>query len=457
VTRKVSDTILDTIGHTPLLRINRLTRGVVAAQVFAKLETFNPGNSIKDRMAVKMIEDAERSGRLKPGGVIVEGTSGNTGMGLAIAAIVKGYRCIFTTTDKQSKEKIDALRAFGADVIVCPTDVDPEDPRSYYSVSSRLERETPNAWKADQYNNLSNTAAHYEETGPEIWDQTEGRVTHLVSGVGTGGTISGVGRFLKERNPAIKVWGIDTYGSVFKKYKDTGIFDKNEIYPYVTEGIGEDFLPKNVDFSVIDHFEKVTDKDAAIMTRRIAREEGIFAGNSAGAAMAGLIQLARHFTADDTVVVIFHDHGSRYLGKMFNDEWMLAKGYLEKTGLTARDLVSRNRRPHLVTVDRSETVSRAVQIMTEHDYSQVPVTDDGRLVGSVNESCLYVALVQDPAAKSQPVASIMRPAFPFVDISTGIDALTTMITPDSPAVLVRDFKSDETFIITRSDIIRAIA
>ena len=339
VTRKISDTILDTIGHTPLVRINRLTRGVVAAQVFAKLETFNPGNSIKDRMAVKMIEDAERSGRLKPGGVIVEGTSGNTGMGLAIAAIVKGYRCIFTTTDKQSKEKIDALRAFGAEVIVCPTDVDPEDPRSYYSVSSRLERETPNAWKADQYNNLSNTAAHYEETGPEIWDQTEGRVTHLVSGVGTGGTISGVGRFLKERNPAIKVWGIDTYGSVFKKYKDTGIFDKNEIYPYVTEGIGEDFLPKNVDFSVIDHFEKVTDKDAAIMTRRIAREEGIFAGNSAGAAMAGLIQLARHFTADDTVVVIFHDHGSRYLGKMFNDEWMLAKGYLEKTGLTARDLV----------------------------------------------------------------------------------------------------------------------
>src|SRR5689334_8311848 len=273
--KKISDTILDTIGNTPLVRINRLTRGIVAAEVLAKIETFNPGNSIKDRMAVKMIEDAERDGRLKHGGTIIEGTSGNTGMGLAIAAVVKGYKCIFTTTDKQSKEKVDALKAFGAEVIVCPTDVDPEDPRSYYSVSSRLEREIPNAWKANQYDNLSNTAAHYGQTAPEIWEQTDGTVTHLVVGVGTGGTVSGIGRYLKERNPRVKVWGIDTYGSVFKKYKETGIFDKNEIYPYITEGIGEDFLPKNVDFSIIDHFEKVTDKDAAVMTRRLAREEGI--------------------------------------------------------------------------------------------------------------------------------------------------------------------------------------
>src|SRR5881398_2664683 len=306
---KICDTILDAIGETPLVRINRITVGVVSATVLVKLETFNPGNSIKDRMAVKMIEDAERAGLLKPGGTIVEGISGNTGMGLAIAAVVKGYRCIFTTTDKQSKEKIDALKAFGAEVIVCPTNVDPDDPRSYYSVSSRLEKEVPKAWKANQYDNLSNTAANYEQTGPEIWEQTDGAITQLVVGVGTGGTVSGVARFLKEKNPRIKVWGIDTYGSVFKKYKETGIFDKNEIYPYITEGIGEDFLPKNVDFSVIDQFEKVTDKDAAAMTRRIAREEGIFAGNSAGSAMAGLLQLADRFKPTDVIVVIFHDHG----------------------------------------------------------------------------------------------------------------------------------------------------
>src|SRR6187431_1568853 len=274
-----------------MVRVNAITRGVTEASVFVKIETTNPGNSIKDRMAVKMIEDAERDGRLKPGGVIVEGTSGNTGMGLAIVAVVKGYRCIFTTTDKQSKEKIDALRAFGAEVIVCPTNVDPDDPRSYYSVSSRLAEEVPNSWKANQYDNLSNTAAHYELTAPEIWEQTEGRITHLVVGVGTGGTASGTGRYLKEQNPRIKVWGIDTYGSVFKKYKETGVFDKHEIYPYITEGIGEDFLPKNVDFSIIDYFEKVTDKDAAVMTRRIPREEGIFVGNSAGSALAGLMQM----------------------------------------------------------------------------------------------------------------------------------------------------------------------
>lgn len=320
--------ILETIGNTPLVQINRLTAHIPAT-VLAKVETFNPGHSIKDRMALRMVEDAERSGRLRPGGTIIEGTSGNTGMGLAIAAIIKGYRCIFTTTDKQSKEKIDALKALGAEVIVCPTDVAPEDPRSYYSVSSRLEREVPNAWKPNQYDNPSNAQAHHDTTGPEIWAQTEGRITHLVVGVGTGGTISGTGRFLKGKNAAIQVWGIDTYGSVLKTYKDTGRLDKNEIYPYVTEGIGEDFLPANVDFSVIDHFEKVTDKDAAIMTREVSLKEGIFVGNSSGAAMAGLLQCAHRLTKDDVVVVIFHDHGTRYLGKMFNPDWMRAQGYLE--------------------------------------------------------------------------------------------------------------------------------
>jgi len=454
--KPICDTILDASGATPMVRINRITHGVVPATVLVKLETFNPGNSIKDRMAVRMIEDAEKRGLLTPGGTIIEGTSGNTGMGLAIAAVVKGYKCIFTTTDKQSKEKVDALKAFGADVIVCPTNVDPEDPRSYYSVSSRLEKEVPNSWKANQYDNLSNTAAHYEETGPEIWEQTNGRVTHLVCGVGTGGTISGVGRFLKERNPNIKVWGIDTYGSVFKKYKETGIFDKNEIYPYITEGIGEDFLPANVDFSVIDHFEKVTDKDAAIMTRRIAREEGIFAGNSAGSAMAGLLQLKEHFTRDDVVVVVFHDHGSRYLGKMYNDEWMREKGFLEKSGMTARDLVAAGVPGELLAIEGTEPVEIAVKLMSEHDFSQISITLDKRLVGSLNETHLYSQLLAEPSVKSQPVETIMQPAFPFVDVSTPVELLATMITPENPAVLVRDFKTDKTFIITRSDIIRVL-
>jgi cystathionine beta-synthase len=456
VTKKISATILDAIGGTPMVRINRITHGVVPATVLAKLETFNPGNSIKDRMAVRMIEDAEKKGLLRPGGTIIEGTSGNTGMGLAIAAIVKGYKCVFTTTDKQSREKVDALKAFGADVIVCPTNVDPEDPRSYYSVSSRLEKELPGSWKANQYDNLSNTAAHYDDTGPEIWEQTGGTVTHLVTGVGTGGTISGVGRYLKERNPRVKVWGIDTYGSIFKKYKETGIFDKNEIYPYITEGIGEDFLPQNVDFSVIDHFEKVTDKDAALMTRRIAREEGIFAGNSAGSAMAGLLQLREHFKKNDVVVVVFADHGSRYLGKMFNDEWMREKGFIEKSGMTARDLVASGLSGELLAIEGGEPVATAVKLMSAHDFSQISITHDKRLVGSLNETHLYSQLVADPAVKSQPVESIMQPAFPFVDISTPVDLLSTMITPANPAVLVRDFKTEKTFIITRSDVIRVL-
>jgi cystathionine beta-synthase len=453
--KRVFDNILEAIGNTPMVRINSITRGVKGT-VYAKIETTNPGNSIKDRMAVKMIEDAEKSGALKPGGTIIEGTSGNTGMGLAITAVIKGYKCVFTTTDKQSKEKADALKAFGAEVIVCPTNVDPDDPRSYYSVSSRLVRELPNSWKANQYDNLSNSQAHYEQTGPEIWEQTGGTITHLVVGVGTGGTISGVGRYLKERNPAIKVWGIDTYGSVLKKYKDTGILDKNEIYPYITEGIGEDFLPKNVDFSVIDHFEKVTDKDAAVMTRRIAREEGIFAGNSAGSAMAGLLQLKDHFKAGDVVVVIFHDHGSRYLGKMFNDDWMREKGFFEKSGMTARDLVASGMSGELLSIEGSQPVEAAVRLMGEHDFSQISITLDGRLVGSLNETHLYGELVKNPQIKKEPVESIMQPAFPFVDVSTPIDLLSTMITPTTPAVLVRDFKTDKTFIITRSDIIRVI-
>ncbi|MFN3939432.1 MAG: pyridoxal-phosphate dependent enzyme, partial [Chitinophagales bacterium] len=366
--------ILETIGNTPLVKLNRIVKDIPAT-VLAKVETFNPGNSIKDRMALRMIEDAEKAGLLKPGGTIVEGTSGNTGMGLAIAAILKGYKCIFTTTDKQSREKVDALRAFGAEVIVCPTDVDPEDPRSYYSVSSRLINEIPNSWKPNQYDNLSNSQAHYETTGPEIWEQTEGRITHFVAGVGTGGTICGTGKYLKEQNKHIQVLGIDTYGSVFKKMKETGIFDKNEIYPYVTEGIGEDFIPANVNFDIIDYFEKVTDKDAAVMTQRIVKEEGIWVGNSAGSALQGLLQMAHRFKSGDVVVVIFVDHGTRYLGKMFNNEWMLKMGYLDRKGLTAKELVTTVLNPELKTLDVNQTIQEAIVLMQQFDYSQMPVSD----------------------------------------------------------------------------------
>ena len=324
---KYSDSILGTIGNTPLVKLNKITNEIDAL-VLAKLESFNPGNSVKDRMALKMIEDAEADGRLKPKGTIVEGTSGNTGMGLALAAIVKGYNLICVSTDKQSKEKFDVLRAVGAEVIVCPTDVSPEDPRSYYSTSKRIANETPNSWYVNQYDNPSNTQAHYESTGPEIWEQTNGKITHFVVGVGTGGTISGVGKFLKEKNPNIKIWGIDTYGSVFKKYHETGVFDPKEIYPYSTEGIGEDILPENVDFSVIDLFEKVTDKDAAVFTRNLAKTEGIFAGNSCGAAIKGLLQLKDKLKKTDVVVVLLHDSGSRYIGKIYNDVWMKSKKFL---------------------------------------------------------------------------------------------------------------------------------
>ncbi len=324
---KYFNNILETIGNTPLIKLNSITESV-KSDVFVKVESFNPGNSVKDRMAIKMIEDAEKEGKLKPGGTIVEGTSGNTGMGLALAAIVKGYKLICVSNDKQSKEKFDVLRAMGAEVVVCPTDVEASDPSSYYSVSKRISEETKNSWYVNQYDNPSNTIAHYESTGPEIWEQTDGRIDHFIVGVGTGGTISGVGKFLKEKKSSVKIWGIDTYGSVFKKYHETGVFDEKEIYPYSTEGIGEDILPENVDFSVIDHFEKVTDKDAAIYSRKLAKEEGIFAGNSCGAAIAGLLQLRENFKKNEVVVALLHDSGSRYIGKIYNDDWMKDKGFI---------------------------------------------------------------------------------------------------------------------------------
>lgn len=446
--------VLETIGNTPLIKINSLTKDIPAL-VLAKVETTNPGNSIKDRMALKMIEDAEKDGRLKPGGTIIEGTSGNTGMGLAIAAVIKGYKCIFTSTDKQSKEKFDALRAFGAEVFVCPTNVAPEDPASYYSVSSRLVNEVPNSWKPNQYDNPSNAQAHYESTGPEIWDQTEGKITHLVVGVGTGGTISGTAKFLKEKNPNIKILGIDTYGSVFKKYKETGIFDDNEIYPYITEGIGEDFLPKNVDFSLIDHFEKVTDKDAAVMTRRIPREEGIFVGNSAGSAMAGIIQMKHMFKEGDVVVVIFHDHGTRYLGKMYNDDWMRDRGFLQEEKKTALDLIKDHVGKHLVTVSSDTPVTQAILLMNQYNISQIPVVDNNKFVGSLNDSHLFGKLLENSELKEMPVRNVMQEAFPVVNEKTTFEQVSKLFQQGVKAVVV-NYDGDKHHIITKQDMIKAI-
>jgi cystathionine beta-synthase len=452
---KIYNNILETIGNTPMVKLNRLTEGVKAT-VLAKVETTNPGNSVKDRMAVKMIEDAEKAGLLKPGGTVIEGTSGNTGMGLALACIIKGYKLICVLNDKQSKEKMDILRAVGAEVVVCPTAVDPDDPRSYYSVSRRLATEIPNSWYVNQYDNLSNRVAHYESTGPEIWEQTEGKVTHFVVGVGTGGTISGVGKYLKEKNPNIKIWGIDTYGSVFKKYHETGIFDENEIYPYITEGIGEDILPKNVDFGIIDRFEKVTDKDAAVYTRKLAREEGIFVGNSAGSAIKGLLQLKDELKEEDVVVVLFHDHGSRYVGKIFNDDWMRERGFLEEEVKTAGDLVAKHADTPLVTLYAEELVSHAIAKMRKYSISQIPVLKDGKIVGSIDDSHMYQLLIDDPELKDAPISSIMKAPFPVVKSAAHLDDLCKLINKETPAVLV-ELPDGRHHIVTRYDIISAMS
>lgn len=451
---KYSENILGTIGNTPLVKLNKVIVGVDAL-VLAKVETFNPGNSVKDRMAVKMIEDAEADGRLKPGGTIIEGTSGNTGMGLALVAIIKGYKLICVISDKQSKEKMDILRAVGAKVVVCPTDVAPTDPRSYYSVSKRLAEETPNSWYVNQYDNLSNSLAHYEQTGPEIWEQTGGKITHFVSGVGTGGTISGVGKYLKEKNPNIKIWGIDTYGSVFKKYHETGIFDENEIYSYITEGIGEDILPKNVDFSLIDGFTKVTDKDAAVYTRKIALEEGIFVGNSAGAAIKGLLQLKEHFKPEDVVVVLFHDSGSRYVGKMFNDDWMRERGFLEDDIKKAEDVIKDHIDKPLIIVRTEELVSHAIERMRKYKISQIPVIDVTGFVGSIDESALFQSYVHDKNSAERPIREIMGKPYPIVKLGTTIEEVSKLFTRENAAVLV-DLENGNHHIITKYDIIGSI-
>jgi cystathionine beta-synthase len=449
--------ILETVGNTPLIRVNTVSAHVKPT-ILAKVEYFNPGNSIKDRVAIKMVEDAEKAGLLKPGGTIIEGTSGNTGMGLALVAAVKGYRCIFTMPDKQSKEKMDILRAVGAEVVVTPTAVAPDDPRSYYSVAKRLAAEIPNAYYPNQYDNLSNTQAHLESTGPEIWAQTEGKITHLVAGMGTCGTISGTAKYLKSKNPNIKVIGIDTYGSVFKKLHETGIFDENEIHSYLTEGIGEDIIPANTDMSVIDKIIKVTDKDSALMARKLARLEGLFIGWSCGSAMHGALEYARDLGKDAVVVVILPDHGTRYLGKIYNDVWMEDHGFIEEGNmLSAQDIINRKDvTASFITVEANQSLREVVQLIRKNFITQIPVMEGNKVIGSITESRVLNTILDDPALIDEPVSIAMNDPFPFVLPTTRIDVLSKMISKENPAVLVQ-LEEGKLGIITEYDLISILA
>jgi len=453
----IYNSIIETIGNTPIVKLNNVTKGVQGT-ILAKVEYFNPGNSMKDRMAIKMVEDAEKAGILKPGGTIIEGTSGNTGMGLALAAVAKGYRCIFTMADKQSQEKINILKAVGAEVIVCPTNVAPDDPRSYYSVARKLNKEIPNSIYPNQYDNPSNAAAHYLTTGPEIWKQTEGKITHYVATVGTGGSMCGTAKFLKEQNSKIVTVGIDTYGSVFKKYKETGIFDENEIYPYLTEGFGEDILPKNVDFDVIDHFIKVTDKDGAVAARRLSREEGLFVGWSSGSALHGALEYAReNLKKDDVMVILLPDHGTRYLAKVYNDQWMKDHGFLETRAFgSARDIINaRNGKDSLYTVSKSAKVSEAILVMNRQGIDQIPVTENNQFVGSVSASSLLEKIIQDPQLQAKKVGEVMDKPMQFVAPDSTLDVLSSLLNKENKAVLVRD-EREKVHIITQHDVLQAM-
>jgi cystathionine beta-synthase len=449
----IKKNILETIGNTPLIQLNKISKDLPGL-ILAKVDYFNPGNSIKDRMALKMVEVAEQTGKLKPGGTIIEGTSGNTGMGLALAACVKGYKCIFVTTDKQSKEKADILKAVGAEVIVCPTNVMPEDPRSYYSVAKRLAKEVPNSFHCNQYDNLANRQAHYESTGPEIWRQTDGKITHLVCTAGTGGTITGTAMYLKEKNPAIQIWAIDVYGSLLTKYYKTGEIDMNEVHPYISEGFGEDFVPENYDMQYIDHFEQVTDKDGAIMARRLAKEEGLFCGYSAGSCIQGLMQLKEKLQPSDVVVCILHDHGSRYVGKVYNDQWMMERGFLDVK--TFKDIINgRGSNQKLITVQPQHTVSEAVALMKKYDIEHIPIMDQDTHTGSISESGLFQKVFTNPDIKNVPVIEVMEHPFPIVDFNTPIEKLSTLINRENGAVLSKD-DAGNFHIVTKYDVINAL-
>ena len=456
------DSILGTIGDTPLVKINELTAGFPCT-VLAKVEFFNPGGSVKDRIGVSMIEEAERAGRIQPGGTIIEGTSGNTGAGLALAAIAKGYRCIFTTTDKQSQEKIDVLRALGAEVIVCPTAVPPDSPKSYYSRARQLAKEIPNSVYLNQYDNPSNTEAHYRSTGPELWDQTDGRITHFIAGAGTGGTISGVATYLKEKKPEVEVVGVDPHGSVYHKYYHTREFDEGEVHPYLTEGVGEDILAGNMNFDIVDDFVRVDDREAMLATRRLASQEGMFIGQSSGMVMAGALQwLEDHrekLSEEDVIVVLFPDSGFRYLSKTYDDDWMRNHGFVERRPDLTVDEVLRSRRTgsKVVAVRPDETLGEAIDRMTQLGISQLPVMEEESVVGSLTEGVILNRLIDEPEARSQAVGEVMGKPFPMVPRSLHLEHLSAYLEQGTGAVLVEAATDGHYQIITRSDLISALA
>ena len=464
------ENILGTVGQTPLVRLRQLTAGLPCT-VLAKVEFFNPGGSVKDRIGQYMIERAEEAGDLQPGGTIVEGTSGNTGAGLAIAAIAKGYRCIFTTTDKQSQEKIDVLRALGAEVRVCPTNVEPDDPRSYYSTARRLAEEIPNAVYLNQYDNPANTQAHYETTGPELWEETEGKITHFIAGAGTGGTISGVAKYLKEQSPEVTVVGVDPKGSVYYKYFHTGEFDEDEIYPYFTEGVGEDILAGNMDFDRVDDYVQVSDKKAMQMTRRLAQREGLFIGQSCGMVMDGALQwLHDHregLSEDDVVVVLFPDSGFRYLSKTYNDDWMRDHDFLEPTPqVTVGEVLEmRQQGQPVVAVGPEDTLGDAIGQMTDQGLSQLPVIDSSsaEVVGSLTESRILHLMIESPEARDEQVREVMEEPFSVVSRTMDLGLLSAYLEDESGAVLVEPEHpenggaQDGYEIITKSDLITALS
>ncbi len=448
----IKNNILETIGNTPVIKLNKIVKDFPCT-VLAKVDYFNPGNSIKDRMALKMVEVAEQEGKLKPGGTIIEGTSGNTGMGLALAAVVKGYKCIFVTTDKQSKEKADILKAVGAEVIVCPTNVLPEDPKSYYSVAARLAKEVPNSYHMNQYDNLANRLAHYESTGPEIWKQTDGKITHLVCTAGTGGTIVGTAKYLKEQNPNIQIWAIDVYGSLLTKYFRTGEIDMSEVHPYISEGFGEDFVPKNYDMTVIDHFEQVTDKDGAVMARKLAKEEGLFCGYSAGSCFQGLLQLKDKLKKEDVVVCVFHDHGSRYVVKIYNDQWMIERGFLDVK--TFKDVISARGNKKLITVEPTQTVSDAVELMKKYDIEPIPGLAGYEIKGSLSANGWFKKIFDNPDIKLSKVADVIEGSFPIVAFDTPVEKISQLIDKEIGAVLAKD-EAGNYHIVTKYDVLQSL-